>query len=224
MTDLSRSLLAAAREGLAPDAEVAARIRARVGAAVGAPVGVAAAKSATAGSSSIFIKLGALAIVAGVVTFGIARHKSSGDAPQLSLSAERDELAQPAVTSTAREPATHVGAAPTSAAPLSGAPTSAVGSAPTSAKAPASLSREVELIDDAMTALRKHDPSTALASMRTFDRETLGRAQMAEEAAAITIEAHCGLGDDISARIVAFDQAWPTSAERARITAACAPR
>jgi hypothetical protein len=185
MTELSRSLLNAAREGLAPDADVAARVRARVGATVGAPV-------------------------AKPVTGGLAlRSEARVESPRVSASTTQPDIAEPAAFST-REHATTK--KPSTPGPKA------------TRVAPASLSREVELIDQAMTALRKHDPDAALAAMKSFDRETLGRAQMAEEAAAITIEARCFLGEDVSARIAAFDQTWPSSAERSRIADACAKR
>jgi hypothetical protein len=44
---------------------------------------------------------------------------------------------------------------------------------------------------------------------------------MAEDAAAIAIEAHCTLGDDVRAKLEAFDHAFPSSAQRARLAAAC---
>ena len=154
------------------------------------------------------LKLGALAVIAGVIAVGVARHSAKTDAPQLSISTTHDDVAAPSGTSAEHESAQPV-AAPV-AAPIAKATVE-----------PASLSREVELIDQAMSALRRHEPKAALAAMHTFDRETLGHAQMAEEAAAITIEAHCGLGDDVGDRLAAFDLAWPSSAERSRITDAC---
>jgi hypothetical protein len=201
MTELSRSLLNAARGGLGPDPEVAARVRARVGAAVGAPV----AKPIPSGGSGLLLKLGAVVIVAGVVTGGLAlRSDARVESPRVSASSTQADIVEPSPSVATREHAAP--AVPKQAQPVA---------------EPASLSREVELIDQAMSALRRNEPATALASMKTFDRETLGRAQMAEEAAAITIEARCGLGEDVAARIEAFDRAWPTSAERARITDAC---
>ena len=213
MTELSRSLLNAAREGLAPDAEVAARVRARVGAAVGAPV----AKPIPSGSSGALLKLGALVVVAGIVTGGLAlRSDARVESPRVSASTTQHDIAEPATIAT-RERSTTSIKTPAAASPSAAAPSKP-------AREPASLSREVELIDQAMSALRRHDATAALAAMKTFDRETLGRAQMAEEAAAITIEARCELGEDVSARIAAFDQAWPSSAERTRITEACTRR
>jgi hypothetical protein len=85
----------------------------------------------------------------------------------------------------------------------------------------ASLAREVELIDLAMVALRKQTPAAALAAITTFDKETRGRGQMAEDAAAIALEAHCRLGHDVSAKLAAFDASYPSSAQRSRIRDAC---
>jgi len=72
-----------------------------------------------------------------------------------------------------------------------------------------------------MVALRSNDPTTALRSLATFERETLGHAQLAEDAAAIELEARCALREDVTAKLAAFDTSWPSSAQRARIRAAC---
>jgi hypothetical protein len=208
MTELSRSLLAAARDGLGPDPAIAARVRARVAASVGAPVAKpVAAKPMPAGGSGMLLKLGALVLVAGVVTGGLAlRRDAHVESPRVTAGTMQADISEPVTTASTRE-MTSPTALPAAAKP-----------APVE---PASLSREVELLDQAMAALRKQDPAAALAAMKTFDRETLGRAQMAEEAAAITIEARCGLGEDVTARIDAFERAWPDSAERTHITDAC---
>jgi hypothetical protein len=86
---------------------------------------------------------------------------------------------------------------------------------------PVELAREVELLDDAMAALRADRPARALSAILSFERETLGRGQLAEDAAAIELEARCRLGEDVAARLDAFDRRWPESAQRARITSAC---
>jgi hypothetical protein len=87
----------------------------------------------------------------------------------------------------------------------------------------ATLAREVELVDRAMTALRAGQPDHALAAIAVFERETAGHGQLAEDAAAIDIEARCRLHDaDLGARLAAFDARWPHSAQRPRLTAACA--
>jgi hypothetical protein len=72
-----------------------------------------------------------------------------------------------------------------------------------------------------MVALRSNDPTTALRSLATFERETLGHAQLAEDAAAIELEARCALREDVTAKLAAFDRKWPSSAQRARVRAAC---
>lgn len=199
MTDLSRSLLSAAREGLAPDAATTARVRARVASAV-APTAAASA----AGSSGVLLKLAALAVVAGVITTGFAIARAPRvDAPSLALrSLDTDEP-------TAR------------IAPMSSRESAAPRVTPQHVREPASLAREVELIDSAMDALRSGEPTKALATLATFERETLGQAQLAEDAAAIDLEARCALDQDVTASLAAFDAKWPSSAQRARISAAC---
>lgn len=202
MTDLSRSLLAAAREGLNPDAATTARVRARVASAV-APT---AAAGTAAGSSGALLKLAALALVAGVIMTGFAIPRGPhADAPRLSLhTADTDEPVAQIAPMASRE----------SAMPH-------VSRHPATVREPASLAREVELIDDAMDALRNGSPTSALERLATFERETLGQAQLAEDAAAIDLEARCALREDVSAKLAAFDTKWPTSAQRVRISAAC---
>jgi hypothetical protein len=72
-----------------------------------------------------------------------------------------------------------------------------------------------------MVSLRKKAPLAAIEAIRVFERETFGHGQMAEEAAAIEIEARCVLREDITAALVRFDREWPESAQRDRIQTAC---
>jgi hypothetical protein len=93
-----------------------------------------------------------------------------------------------------------------------------------SAPAPrrADLAREVELVDRAMAALRRGAPGDALAAVRVHAAETAGAGQLAEDAAAIEIEALCRLHDaSIAAKLAAFDARWPQSAQRSRLTTRC---
>jgi len=71
--------------------------------------------------------------------------------------------------------------------------------------------------------LREHKPQIAIEAVRVFERETAGRGQLAEEAAAIEIEALCQLRDDAATRkLDEFDHKWPSSAQRSRLTVKCA--
>ncbi|NVB83969.1 MAG: hypothetical protein HOV81_36675, partial [Kofleriaceae bacterium] len=245
MTDLSRSLLAAAREGLTPDAAVAARVRAKVAASIAAGAGAVgattAASSATAatpaivpaaasaGSKSLLLKLGALLLVGGAVTATVlATRERASDAPRLSMSSPL-EVDEPRTVdrSVARDDNPRVTFEP--AGSRARAPHRSIDPAaieidvppPEPTAEPVSLSREVELIDLAMASLRKHAPAAALAAIRTYERETLGQGQMAEEAAAIAIEARCGLHQDVTDELAAFDLAWPSSAQRSRVVTTC---
>src|SRR5687767_112639 len=97
MTELSRSLLAAAREGLAPDAAIAARVRAKVDAAIGVAPAAAQAAPATpaAGSSATLLKLGAALLAVGVVATGIvvSAPARSPEVPQVAVAShEQDEV------------------------------------------------------------------------------------------------------------------------------------
>jgi hypothetical protein len=226
MTDLSRSLLTAAREGLAPDPAIAARVKARVAATVAASAAATtatttttvAATTKTTGSASLVFKLGAALLAVGVVaTTAVVLHERRPEAPHLVVDTTDEPDAPRAaerVTSHDEAPAR----APTVRKAKAGG---AVDRAASELDEPASLSREVELLDRAMKSLGSGSPAAALASLATFERETFGRGQMAEEAAAIALEARCMLGEDVSARLAAFDRRWPSYAQRARITAAC---
>ncbi len=88
--------------------------------------------------------------------------------------------------------------------------------------ATASLSREVELLDLAMVALRRRDPGAAIRAVQQHAAETVGRGQLAEDAAAIEIEALCHLHDpSTTAKLEAFDARYPRSAQRSRLSTRC---
>lgn len=112
--------------------------------------------------------------------------------------------APPAHVDSAREAAPHVAA-----------------SSPV-APAPPSLARETELVDVALTAMSSGRPADALAAIERYDAETAGRGQLAEDAAAIAVEALCRLGDGRATEMLAdFTARWPRSRERARLEARC---
>jgi hypothetical protein len=95
-------------------------------------------------------------------------------------------------------------------------------SAPRRRPARPSLADEVALVDDAMAALRRDDAAAALAAADDHVARFGHRGQLAEEAAAIRVEALCALGDARwSASLDDFDARWARSAQRQRLTAAC---
>jgi hypothetical protein len=98
-----------------------------------------------------------------------------------------------------------------------------VGSPPARATRPTiDLAREVELLDLAMAALRRGDPTTALRAVQRHAAETAGRGQLAEDAAAIEIEALCHLHDPATnSKLEAFDARFPRSAQRSRLDNKC---
>ncbi len=208
MTDLSRNLLAAAREGLTPDAAVAARVRARVAAAVGATAVVAPAAKATAKVTAF--KVGGAMLIVGIVTAALIAVPGSERAVAPHVSTPSAELDEP------RGIAEHVTVAEPVAPPIPAPRLEFHGTSPR-----ASLAREVELIDRAMLALRQNKPAAALEATTTFDRETHRAGQMAEDAGAIALEAHCKLGHNVSILLEVFDRTYPSSAQRARIRDAC---
>ena len=94
--------------------------------------------------------------------------------------------------------------------------------APAEPPAPAdSLTRELAWLRAARAALRAGTPDAALIALASYQREfTAG--QLAEEAAALAVEAACAAGrGDVEARRAAFMRQWPTSTARARVERAC---
>ena len=199
MTPTSRALIAAARAGLDPDPSAAARVRAKLDARLAAPA---------AGAASISLKLLAtIAVVGGIATFGAL----SG------TSAQPTAATAPAlVENTPVDTPVHViAASPESPAPPAHPHLAAAG------PVEISLAREVELIDRAMSSLRAGHADDALTAIALYHRETADRGQLLEDASAIDIEASCTLHLDVSTKLAAFDRAWPSSAQRSRLTTAC---
>ncbi len=92
---------------------------------------------------------------------------------------------------------------------------------PVAAPTMPSLAREVVLVDDATAALDRGQPSNALAALAIYARETSGRGQLAEDAAAIELEATCMLHQPYDDKLADFDRRWPGSSERARVARQC---
>ncbi len=256
MSDLSRSLLAAAREGLAPDPAVAARVRAKVAAATGAAAAGGASAAAVAvpkaSSAALVVKITAalLAIGAVATTIVVAGPERTPPAPQLEVAPSEPtedirtqvRIVAPSDDATALTPATiemppqqvsrtrRVEAVDGASLSLGEHAGEAAFDRPTGPRTvkpeeeqldSISLAREVELIDLAMVSLRKRVPHAALEAIKAYNRETGGRGQMAEDAAAIEIEARCLQDQDVTALLERFDHKWPESAQRERIQTTC---
>ena len=227
----SRNLVAAARNGLDPSPDVAARVRAKVALAVG---GAASVASTSAGRASVVSGKLAAMIAAGalvVTTWLVVRSSSppavppaistpsvtTNDEPQVephftsSVHAEAAPLAAPAAA------AAKVAAVPVIETPVAEAPAAPIAAPVT----PATLAREVALLDAAMTSLHENDPADTLATLAIYDRETLGHGQLAEDASALEIEARCRTNQPVADKLATFDQRWPRSVQRARITERC---
>jgi len=197
LSDSTRALLDAARQGLAPDAAAVVRVRAKVAATTGGLL------------AGVGAKLLVMAVLAGI---GGAVIATRGHAE---ISTPTVTMPEPATAEVAQVATARVEAPPAPVAQRKVAPVLVV------VEHHADLAREVALIDAAMTAL-KGDPMQALATIQIYDTETAGRGQLAEDAAAIAIEARCVLHEpDAAAKLAGFDARWPTSAQRARLTEAC---
>ncbi|HVK85903.1 MAG TPA: hypothetical protein VM513_17405 [Kofleriaceae bacterium] len=245
MSELSpaaRELLAAARAQLGPDPAAIARMRSGIAATVG--------KGAAAGTgATLAVKLGLATVVAAVaIGAGVYVTRDSSEASTVGAPRERTTpaLVVPLpidVSSTPHAPAPipAVEAAPpsptlapspieltartapvTAIDPAAHAAPPPVPAKPARPRAAADLAREVELIDHAMDALRAGKPTEALSAIRRHAVETRGRGQLAEDAAAIEIEAACQLHDPtVAEKLAAFDERYPTSAQRSRLTSDC---
>jgi hypothetical protein len=225
----ARALLDAARDGLSPGPAAVRRVHARVHAATGA----------AATGAALGVKLGLIALVAVGVVVGAGAYHRRGPA---AVPPPAIELANP--TEQPQQAAVHEAALPAPAAsaasvddalivlePVPRPPVrrTAPRSDPRPAAAPGAavgagiaLGREVELIDQAMAALRRGDPGGALRVVHDYAREAAGGGQLAEDAAAIEVEALCTLGDPAARdRRARFDARFPRSAQQARLSAAC---
>jgi len=231
----SRNLVAAARRGLDPSADIAARVRAKVALAVGAGATAAtttpraasvAPKAAAIGAGKVVVIV-AIAGALLTVAWFVQRTPAVQVAPAIIVPAasELDSPDELHVAASGGDNAVAV-------APMVHATRPAHSAAPAIAKAPppapaiesvpaVTLAREVALIDTAMSSLRAGDPANALATLVVYDRETGGQGQLAEDAAALEIEAHCRTNTPFTDQLRAFDDRWPRSVQRERIVTAC---
>jgi hypothetical protein len=229
MTDLSRNLIAAARDGLSPDAAAMARVRAKVAASVAATTGSAVAIPVKA-SAGLGIKIGiGVLVVAALGGALVATRSHRGvDSARITIATPDSDDVRESTRVSSSEPRV---IAPTPSEPeRTSRPAPVASPAPAPAQAPAvqdepvSLAREVELIDKAMLLVRRGDARDAIGVIGTFERETRGQGQMAEDASAIEIEARCRLHEAVGAKLAVFDQRWPSSAQRSRLQSICFAR
>ena len=215
LSPAARALLDAARDGMAPEAAAIARMKAKVASTAGA-----------AATTTIAIKLGLVALVAtlaaGAAIYG--NRARSVTPPRIELPATQVEavapVAQIRADKTAIEMASDTMTRPKATATVVASRASHV--VPTAPQARADLAREVELVDLAMAALRRGDTTSALAAIRMHGAETRGAGQLAEDAAAIEIEALCRNHDpSVATKLDAFDARFPRSAQRSRLSATC---
>ena len=232
LSPAARALLDSARDGMGPDAAAIARMKAKV-------VSTAGATATTA----LAFKLGIIAVVAtlaaGAAIYG---NRTRAEAPpRIELTATREStapVAQIRADSTRAAPVAPAAPAALPDAPIEMAPDHVMSVKPNPAhaasapdpttRAPAAprpradLAREVELLDLAMVALRRGDTTSALATIHSHASETRGAGQLAEDAAAIEIEALCRRHDpSVVAKLEAFDARFPRSAQRSRLSATC---
>lgn len=147
--------------------------------------------------------------------------RATPDEPEIEMAPVRVEPARPAPRAPDAPRAAPVQPAP-AIAPATSPPPPVAAPQPPAAPRRADLAREVVLVDQAMAALRRGAPADALDAVRVHAAETAGAGQLAEDAAAIEIEALCRLHEPtVAAKLAAFDAKWPESAQRSRLTARC---
>lgn len=93
---------------------------------------------------------------------------------------------------------------------------------PPPAESPQTLTAELEAVSSAQRALRSSKHAEALRAVRAYQRE-FPDGQLADEAAAIEIEALCGMDsiDEARARAKAFATTFPSSLQRAKVDRSC---
>jgi len=213
LSPAARALLDAARDGLAPDPAAIRRMRGKV-----------ASAAATTATTAIAVKLGLVALVATLAASAAlyGNHARSVTPPRIELPTAQAEAIAPVVRRVA-PPSIEIEMAPQRMTrpdhARSVAPTLTVAAAPI---VRADLAREVELVDLAMAALRRGDTAGALRAIRIHTSETRGAGQLAEDAAAIEIEALCRRHDpSVAAKLDVFDARFPRSAQRSRLSITC---
>jgi len=223
----SRNLVAAARRGLDPSAEVAARVRAKVAVAVGAgatfatttPRAASVAPKAAAISAAKVVAITAIVGVLITTAWLVARPPAVQVAAPIVTPATTVDLDSQIDVRVASVVHAERVAVPPLARVRSVPPQTAPEIKPPSE--PPTLAREVELVDTAMSSLRANDPANALATLVVYQRETAGHGQLAEDAAAIEIEARCRSHTAFEDELAKFDAQWPHSVQRSRIVTSC---
>ncbi len=201
----------------------------------GGPAGPSTAGMSLAG------KLAIVGFVGVVVAVGLwLTGDDSGDVVATAHTASVVPAVEAAVPETAPEPEQKTTAAP---APVEEAPTPTAkpatpgrrsppetgGAAPvksaTATPADDDLVRQMKLMADARRALKADDPQRAHALLGRYAREFPG-GSFAEQAAALEVDALCGLGRDDQAEAAArkFAKRWPSSPSAARVRQACSAR
>ncbi len=215
-----RALIAAGRDLLGPDAATVARLHAKIGVAVAAP----AAGVATAAVVKLALVTAVVGSVGGVL---YTRHDGGQVAstlapPAVAVTETAEPDVSPRIAVTEREPAPappRVERIERPAAPqvMEAAPVEAPPPPPV-----VNLTDEIQLVDRASNALRAGKYAAVLAAIATYEAKTGGHGQLAEDAAAIEVEARCKAGDPTASdRLAAFTQHWPRSAQRSRLIKAC---
>lgn len=208
LSPAARALLDSARASTGPDAAAIARMRAKIDTAVvggGATVATVATKLAVVG-------------VVAAVAIGALVHRETRDPAVVAAPAIERSIETPRAPAAVAPIPTVV---PSEPEPIEMPPASARDGKRMPVVKPIDLAREVELVDRAMAAMKRGDAALALAAVRLHVRETGGKGQLAEDAAAIEIEAMCRSQLPVTGKLAAFDARWPTSAQRARLATVC---
>ena len=252
LSPAARALLDAARDGMGPDAAAIARMKAEVVSTAGATattamaikLGIVAVVATLAAGAAIYGNR-SRAVTPPRIEISATHSESSAPVAQIradsttrganaSLRDAPIEMAPDLMTRTTLAPIAPPSAHTATATNRSNATAPSRATQNTenrsdgttrqtaASRGRAELSREVELLDLAMSALRRGDTTSALAAIRSHASETRGSGQLAEDAAAIEIEALCRRHDpSVVAKLDAFDARFPRSAQRSRLSVTC---
>ena len=226
MTDLDadcRALLDLGRDGLGPDPATVARLRSRVEATVVVAGGATAAAGFASKLGLTTAKLIVLATTAVTLTTAAVVVHVRANVAVMPVAVTADHAPPPVIAKPARRPDPVVAPPPVIPPPPPPVRVATAHRAPPAPPPPrASLTRETELVDLATAAMRSGDLATLRATVQVYARETGNAGQLAEDIAAIEVEALCRANDsDAPTRLAAFDARWPHAGQRQRLTAAC---
>jgi hypothetical protein len=217
----ARDLIAAGREGAAPNDFVAERLRRSVDRVLRGSAPPARSRSRLV---PIFVTLGAAALGGALYASQQATRREPTPtlepAPPAKPVSKAQPIALPTAAAPAPEPSAFVPALPAANDVAAPAPTSDRTERPSRSQ---NLSAEIEHLARVNAAVNAGDGRRALELLTEYDRK-FRPSILAEERAAASVLALCAAGRTAEARAAAerFTRTWPRSPLRGRISGSCA--